>query len=45
MSFFPWFMHFVWSLAGSIAALWPAPGRLYPDYRGLNGKETDLADQ
>lgn len=45
MSFFPWFMNFVWSLGRALAALWPAPGRIYPEYRGLNGKEANLTDQ
>jgi flavin-dependent dehydrogenase len=45
MSFFPWFMHFVWSLGSALAALWPAPEQLYPEDRGLYGKEANLADQ
>jgi flavin-dependent dehydrogenase len=45
LSFFPWFMHFAWSLGGALAALFPAPGQLYPDQRGLYGKEANPADQ
>lgn len=31
LSFLPWFMHFVWSLGGLLARLYPAPESLYDD--------------